>query len=60
MAKMKDIGIKFSEEEICNDFAKIYRKFIIKYKKEVGEFFVKETQDILDKLCDDFEISLKD
>ncbi|WP_066503161.1 DEAD/DEAH box helicase family protein [Abyssisolibacter fermentans] len=55
IAKMKDIGTKFSEEEIYSDFTKIYRKFKIKYKREIGEFFFKETEDIIDKLCDDFE-----
>ncbi|WP_207642565.1 hypothetical protein [Inediibacterium massiliense] len=55
IAKMKDIGTEFNEEEIHSDFTKIYRKFKIKYNREIGEFFFKETEDVIDKLCDDFE-----
>ncbi len=55
MAKMKDGGAVFDEEEIYNDFAKIYRKYIRRNKKTLGQFFVKETSDIVNQLCDDFE-----
>lgn len=54
IAKIKDRGIKFTEDEIYSDFSKLYRKFTIKHKKDIGEFFIKETKDIVDKLCDDF------
>lgn len=54
MAKMQDDGSAFSEEEIYEDFAKIYRKFI-RRNKNIGEFFIKETKDITQQLCDDFE-----
>jgi type I restriction enzyme R subunit len=55
IAKTKDIGDKFSEDEVLADFEKIYKKFIRTYKKDVGEFFIQETKDILDKLFEDFE-----
>ncbi len=54
IAKIKD-PTKFSEDEVLVDFEKIYKKFIRTYKKDVGEFFVRETKDILDKLYEDFE-----
>lgn len=57
IAKMKDIGTKFNEDEVSADFEKIYKKFIRTHKKELGEFFVQETKDILDKLYEDFEES---
>lgn len=53
MAKIQDDGLAFDDEEIYDDFAKIYRKFI-RRNKNLGEFFIKETQDILNQLCDDF------
>lgn len=53
-AKIKDTGLTFSQEEINHDFNRLYRKFTIK-NKDLGEFFIRETKDILNQLCDDFE-----
>lgn len=58
MAKISDDGQAFSQEEIYNDFSKIYRKYTL-INKGLGEFFKKETKDSLIQLCDDFEISIK-
>ncbi|MCF6183987.1 MAG: hypothetical protein L3J56_05060 [Bacteroidales bacterium] len=58
IAKIKDDGSVFSQEEIYNDFSKIYRKYTIR-NKDLGTFFIKETKDILSQLCDDFETSVK-
>jgi type I restriction enzyme, R subunit len=49
-----------SENEIYEDFAKIYRRYKILNRKKVGEYFFKETEDIVDKLCDDFETMIKE
>lgn len=57
-AKMLDDGSAFNADEIYDDFAKIYRKFI-RRNKDIGDFFIKETQDIINQLCDDFERTLK-
>jgi len=54
IAKIKDTGLTFSQEEINHDFSRLYRKFTIK-NKDLGEFFIRETKDILNQLCDDFE-----
>ena len=54
IAKMTSISSSFSHEEILKDFSKLYRKFTIK-NKDLGEFFKRETKDILSQLCDDFE-----
>jgi type I restriction enzyme R subunit len=59
IAKIKDDGTAFSDEEIYSDFTRIYRKYTIK-KKDLGEFFLRETKDILHQLCDDFERELKE
>ena len=59
IAKMKDNGATFDEEEIYSDFAKIYRKYIRRNRKQLGEFFIKETQDIVHQLCDDFEKTIE-
>lgn len=44
-----------SEDEIYDDFAKIYRRYRALYRQTVGDYFFKETEDLIDKLCDDFE-----
>ncbi|NEQ66923.1 MAG: type I restriction endonuclease subunit R [Symploca sp. SIO2D2] len=49
------INSNVSEDEIHNDFAKIYRKYKILNRKTVGDYFFKEMEDLLNKLCDDFE-----
>ncbi|MGB3653971.1 MAG: DEAD/DEAH box helicase family protein [Rivularia sp. (in: cyanobacteria)] len=47
-----------SEDEIYDDFAKIYRKYKILYRNEVGDYFFKEMEDLVSKLCDDFEATV--
>ena len=59
IAKMNADGSAFEPEEIYEDFARIYRKFVRRNKAELGEFFVKETKDIINQLCDDFEKTLR-
>lgn len=54
IAKMNSASSSFSYEEILKDFTKLYRKITIK-NKNFGEFFIRETKDILSQLCDDFE-----
>ena len=44
-----------SDAEIYDDFAKIYRRYKAFNRKSVGDYFFKETKDLVDKLCDDFE-----
>ncbi|RLA83251.1 MAG: hypothetical protein DRG78_04955 [Epsilonproteobacteria bacterium] len=51
-AKMK--GTQFSEDEIYNDFVKIYNSFLRRKKGEEWDFFKKNTKDLVEKLCDDF------
>jgi len=43
------------EDEIHEEFASIYRRYRALHRRTIGEAFFKETGDILDKLCDDFE-----
>lgn len=49
-----------SENEIYDDFSKIYRKYRALYRSKVGDYFFKETEDLVDKLCDDFELMLRE
>lgn len=58
IAKILDNGMAFSQEEIFEDFSKMYRKYIIK-NKGLDEFFKRETKDILPQLYDDFERDIK-
>jgi len=57
IAKIKDDGTAFSQDEIYKDLSKIYRKYII-INKDLGDFFKRETKDSLTQLCDDFERSI--
>lgn len=49
-----------SEDEIYEDFAKIYRRYRALHRQIVGDYFFKETEDLVDKLCDDFEVMIRD
>ncbi|RXP54550.1 type I restriction endonuclease subunit R [Lutibacter sp. HS1-25] len=53
IAKMKTKT--FDEDEIYEDFKKIFNKYIRRNRKELGVFFIKETEDLVQLLCDDFE-----
>lgn len=52
-------GNRFSEEEIKEDFRKIYDSFIRRKKLNLSEFFIQETEKLFDKLYDDFAESVK-
>ena len=54
VAKITDEGSAFSQDEIHNDFSRVYRKFILK-NKDIGDFFKNETKGTLNQLCDEFE-----
>lgn len=49
-----------SEAEIYDDFAKIYRRYKALNRQTVGDYFFKETEDLVEKLCDDFEVTVRD
>ena len=53
------INSNVSEDEIYDDFAKIYRKYKILNRKTVGDYFFKEMDDLINKLCDDFEYTVR-
>ena len=48
-----------SESEIYDDFSKIYRRYRALKRQTVGDYFFKETGDLVDKLCDDFEVTVR-
>ena len=52
------INSHVSEAEIYDDFARLYRRYRAFNRKTVGDYFFKETEDLVDKLCDDFEASM--
>ena len=43
------------EDEVQEEFARIYRRYKILNRKKVGKPFFKEIDGIVSKLCDDFE-----
>lgn len=54
------INSHVSENEIYDDFAKIYRRYKALHRQAVGDYFFKETEDLVDKLCDDFECKVRE
>ncbi len=54
------INSNIAEAEIYADFAKLYRRYKALHRKQVGDYFFKETQDLVEKLCDDFEGMVRD
>lgn len=58
IAKMKSDKNSFNSEEIYKDFEFIYKKYIRRNRKQLGQFFIKETEDTINQLCDDFEKNL--
>lgn len=56
---MVKIKSQVSEAEIYDDFAKLYRRYKALNRQTVGDYFFKETDDLVDKLCDDFEITVR-
>ncbi len=48
-----------SEEEIYDDFAKIYLRYRALNRQKAGGYFFKETEDLVNKLCDDFEATIQ-
>lgn len=53
------INSHVSEDEIYDDFAKIYRRYRALNRQKVGDYFFKETEDLVNKLCDDFEMTIR-
>lgn len=60
IAKIRDDGTAFDQEDIYKDFSMIYRKFKRRNEKTIGEAFFKETHDMTNQLCDDFEKTLRE
>lgn len=48
-----------TEDEIYSDFSKLYRRYKALNRQTVGDYFFKETEDLVDKLCDDFEATVR-
>lgn len=49
-----------SEDEIYEDFGKVYRRYKALNRSKVGDYFFKEMDDLVNKLCDDFEKNLSE
>lgn len=48
------------EGEIYEDFGRLYRRYRALNRQNVGDYFFKETEDLIDKLCDDFEVTVRE
>lgn len=57
--KINSIGKAFNEAEVLSDFEKLYNKFKRRFKVKIGEYFFLQTKDLVEKLFEDFEQSVK-
>jgi type I restriction enzyme, R subunit len=48
-----------SEDEIYDNFSKIYRRYKILNRKTVGDYFFKVMEDLINELCDNFEVTVR-
>lgn len=53
------INSNVPEDEIYDDFGKIYRKYKALNRKKIGDYFFREIEDLVNKLCDDFEATAR-
>jgi type I restriction enzyme R subunit len=53
------IKSQVSEDEIYDDFAKIYRRYRALNRQRIGDYFFKEMDDLVNKLCDDFDFTVR-
>jgi hypothetical protein len=51
--------LRLLEEETYDDFAKIYRRYCALNRQRIGNYFFKETEDLVNKLCDDFDATVQ-
>jgi type I restriction enzyme, R subunit len=56
--KMKSNSSTISEDEICSDFEKIYNEFIRKNRNTIGEFFIKQSKELVNQLCSEYKEKL--
>ena len=56
--KMKSLSSTISENEICADFTRIYNEFVRKNKDNLGDFFVKQSKDFIDQICEDYKTKI--
>jgi len=63
MRFMAILEARNEQEELKGDriqeFAKIYRRYKILNQKTVGNYFFKEMEDLVNKLCNDFEVTVR-
>ncbi|MEM1118836.1 MAG: type I restriction endonuclease subunit R, partial [Bacteroidota bacterium] len=59
VAKIRDTSGAFEEEEVFEDFSIEYRRYVRRRRRELSDFFKRESADILRQLFDDFEGRVK-
>ena len=53
--KMKSLSSTITEDDIYLDFEKIYNEFVRKNKTVLGEFFIKQSKELINQLCDEYK-----
>jgi len=56
--KMKSLSSTITEDEIYSDFEKIYNEFVRKNKTSLGEFFVRQSKELTNQLCEEYKAKL--
>jgi type I restriction enzyme R subunit len=55
LAKMQDESGAFTNEEIFEDFERLYKRFVRRHRSDLSDFFKRESAAILQQLLDGFE-----
>ena len=53
--KMNSLSSTITEDEVYSDFEKIYNEFVRKNRNSLGEFFIRQSKELINQLCDDFK-----
>ena len=56
IAKINSSNTTITQNEVLNNFENIFYEFLRKNKESLGEFFIKQSKELTEKLCEDYKI----
>ena len=60
IAKINSNNATITQNEVLSDFEKIFNEFVRKNRSNLGEFFIRQSCDLIEKLCDEYKVYLSD
>ena len=58
IAKINSSNATITQNEVLNDFERIFNEFVRKNRSNLGEFFIRQSGELIEKLCEDYKIYL--